>query len=440
MKMRILFVVLALLIAGTTQLDAQVQMTTKRYRTATTYNGTKIDLFMDIYWDPSVFSVTGCSSTDSFHEVAMFMHGGYFLVGNKREFGSLCYELASRGFVAATISYRLGGYSGGVCTPDNSANLMRTVYRAGQDAHAAMNWLKNNIQSFVPSTKVDNIYFGGYSAGAMTALSSAFLDQSEVDNDYPFLTAELGPIAEKGVDRIYPSIAISIGGGINGNLDYVINNSRKTYVLAFAGSNDGVVPYYSGSYAGCQFSPTIYGAGGFASRLDREGYCYRTITQMGAGHDAFTSSSVRPYVLSEIVAYTKAVRKSLWGQYGCTGSIDLPYSSAYVYETAAECKNHFGKMSVQEDDISVKEESGSISYAVLNLNTQRQPVLSLNLSGRTDVKIQMYTINGTLVSTIANANLGSGNYEYAVPDVTPGVYMLRISGGDYLGCEKVVVP
>jgi hypothetical protein len=440
MKTRTLFAVLVLLITGMMQLDAQVQMVTKRYRTATTYNGTSIDLYMDIYWDPNVFSVTGCSATDSFHEVAVFMHGGYFLVGNRREFGPLCQELASRGFVAATISYRLGGYNGGACSPDNSANLMRAVYRAGQDAHAASNWLKNNIQSIVSSTKVDNIYFGGYSAGAMTALSSAFLDQSEIDNDYPFLSAELGPIVEKGVDRIYPSIVISIGGGISGSLDYVTNNSRKTYVLAFAGSNDGVVPYNSGSYQGCQYSPTIYGAGGFASRLDREGYCYRTITLMGGGHSAFTSSVERPYVLSEILAYTKAVRKSLWGQYGCTGIIDLPYSSAYVYQTAAECKNHFGKMSVQEDNVNTKEETGSISYAILNQNTQRQPVLSVSLSGNADVKIQMYTLNGILVTTIANANLGSGSYEYNLPDVNPGVYMLRISGGEYLGYEKVVIP
>jgi poly(3-hydroxybutyrate) depolymerase len=439
MVIRLLYVALILAVVGVTQLSAQVQKVTKYYRTAVNHDGTSVDLFMDIYWDESVFSTERCSNSEPFHEVIMFMHGGFFLGGDRKEFSRHCISLAEQGFVAATIDYRVGGYNSQICTQDNSESTIRAVYRAMQDAHSAMSYLKMNLRRIVQGrTNTDKMYVGGYSAGAITALNLAFLDQQEVDGDYPYLTRSLGPIVESGINRIYPSIVVSIGGAICGDLSYIRNNSRSTFVLAFAGSNDDIVPYQSGNFQNCATNPAMYGAGGFANHLEGAFYCFRTITQPGGGHGSFAGDASRPYVVSEIKAFVSALRRSLWG---CEATVRFPFSSNYIYRTGSECFNsYYGKIAINTDDYEpIIETTGSISYSILNQNMEKQPTLSLNLSGRTDVSVKMYTLDGSLVKTIAECSLGSGNYEYAIPNVASGVYMIRICGGEYIRCEKLII-
>lgn len=438
MVTRLLYVAFVFVIIATSQLYSQVQKITKHYRTAVSYNGTPVDLYMDIFWDENVFSAERCVG-ESYHEVIMFAHGGFFLGGDRREYQQHCITLAERGFVAVTIDYRLGGYDLNVCTQNNSENSTRAVYRALQDAHSAMVYLQRNLSRIVRGlTRTDKMYVGGYSAGAITSLNLAFLDQNEVDNDYPYLKRELGTIVEAGYQRIYPSIVVSTGGAINGNLDYIGNNSRSTFVLAFAGTADNVVPFDTGNFLNCSLNPVLYGTKAFTNYLDQTGFCSRSVVLPGGGHGSFMNSGSFSYVISEIQSFVNALRKSIWG---CQGTVRFPISPNYIYLTGRECANYYGKIAVDNDDYSPKIESvGTISYTILNQNMESQPTLSLSLSGRTDVSVKMYSLDGSLVRTLAEGSLGSGNHEYVIPDLVSGMYMIRISGGEYIKYEKLIVP
>ena len=84
------------------------------------------------------------------------MFGGGFVAGNKNQMRGDCMELAKKGFVCASINYRLGDVAGG-----------RGIYRAQQDAHAAMRWLVANADTYGIDTNW--LFAGGISAGAITA-------------------------------------------------------------------------------------------------------------------------------------------------------------------------------------------------------------------------------------------------------------------------------
>ncbi|NJK82620.1 MAG: carboxylesterase family protein [Saprospiraceae bacterium] len=72
------------------------------YGNAKDYQGNPQDLLIDI-WYPS-----GANETFSKRPFILLIHGGGFISGNKDAMGVECRSFAQRGYVAATMSYRLG--------------------------------------------------------------------------------------------------------------------------------------------------------------------------------------------------------------------------------------------------------------------------------------------------------------------------------------------
>jgi acetyl esterase/lipase len=75
---------------------------------------------------------------------------------------------AERGYVVASINYRLGFFP-------LAPSVDRAGYRALQDAHAAVCYLIANADEFGIDTS--NIFAAGTSAGAITALNLAFMEE-----------------------------------------------------------------------------------------------------------------------------------------------------------------------------------------------------------------------------------------------------------------------
>ena len=115
-------------------------------------------------------------NSDVNRPVLMMIHGGGFSGGNKESFTATCKNMAKKGFVTATISYRLGYYR--PLIPNNYPYVLdaheyrRAVYRAMQDGFGAMRFLKG--RNALDSSDKDNFYIGGGSAGAITAMQMAF--------------------------------------------------------------------------------------------------------------------------------------------------------------------------------------------------------------------------------------------------------------------------
>lgn len=152
------------------------------YGEATDYAGLAQSLQMDIYKPVCDFNPS--------RPLFVLVHGGAFLEGNKNagDIVALCRALASRGAVAASISYRLGMHAkGGNFDPGffciqskclyalDSTEFIRAAYRGVQDARGAIRFLKG--RHALDSTDVANVFIGGSSAGGFVALYAGFLDQ-----------------------------------------------------------------------------------------------------------------------------------------------------------------------------------------------------------------------------------------------------------------------
>lgn len=108
--------------------------------------------------------------TQSRRPLLLLIHGGAFYNGDKQDLGypEMGRYFAERGYVVASINYRLGFKP---LAPD----VDRAGYRAVQDAHAAVCYLIANADEFGIDTT--RIFAAGTSAGAITALNLAFMQE-----------------------------------------------------------------------------------------------------------------------------------------------------------------------------------------------------------------------------------------------------------------------
>ena len=129
------------------------------------WNTIDIDLEMDIY-EPE-------GDTISNRPVVIFVHTGAFFSGNNEldDVTSLSIAAAKRGYVAVSISYRLGlnilsSYSG-----------ERAVFRGLQDGSAAIRFLKEYYEDY--QIDPENIFMWGTSAGGFISLHLAYCQDDE---------------------------------------------------------------------------------------------------------------------------------------------------------------------------------------------------------------------------------------------------------------------
>lgn len=138
------------------------------YGSAVQYNGSTVELAMNIY------KPVGDGQTE--RPLAVVVHGGGFYEGSRNEMNDLCHGLASSGWAAATISYRLGFYGNGIVGPPyayDPAEIHRAIYRAMQDTKGAVRFLKGRHEQ--DSTSTTNVFLVGFSAGAITALQAGYM-------------------------------------------------------------------------------------------------------------------------------------------------------------------------------------------------------------------------------------------------------------------------
>ena len=138
-----------------------------QYGQNTTMNNVQQDLFMDVY-EPA-------GDTATKRPLILYIHGGGFYQGSRQEGIGLCMLFAYKGFVTATIDYRL------IDVPlTDSLVVAEGMIQAISDAKAAIRYFVedaagNNL------LKVDTnlIFVAGGSAGGITANQIAYLDAGD---------------------------------------------------------------------------------------------------------------------------------------------------------------------------------------------------------------------------------------------------------------------
>ena len=259
-------------------------------------SGANQDLFMDI--------VEPKGDTLKKRPVIIFAFGGGFIGGERSSMNLFCQSFAKKGYVCATIDYRIINLLELGRLPD-SLDIAKIGTQAMQDMKAAIRFFRKDAAT-VNKYKIDpdNIIAGGVSAGAISAMLVGHLDSADVIADF------------------YRNAVIAQGGyeGNSGNPNYdssvkaVINMSGGLYrkeiidrndppFINYHGTVDDVVPY--------GFGKNVYG---FFN--DGSGTCFgqaRSVgvpsvlyTVRGGGHENIYPVTTQTY-LADFIKFSTAL-------------------------------------------------------------------------------------------------------------------------------------
>lgn len=255
--------------------STDIQITTAvHYATSMRWPGTQMDsLRMDIYRpNPNIDPLEK-------RPLIVMTHGGSFAAGTRDAMAYECMEMARRGFVTATITYRLGwncSFSSDPCIVCQSEAWRAKVatYRAVQDNRAAIRHLVHNAAQYGIDTAF--VFLQGESAGSITSLNSAFWDQAEANAWCANCVDNVGELDTAGNNL--PN-NYTIKGVINhcGAISHVdVLDGHQIPVINFHNDPDCVVPYGAGQVMNCLGCAAFYwvsGSNSIQARLNQNGVC-----------------------------------------------------------------------------------------------------------------------------------------------------------------------
>ncbi|OAV43714.1 carboxylesterase family protein [Lewinella sp. 4G2] len=198
------------------------------YATAENRDGDQQDLFLDLYFpDPTV-------DTASTRPLVLLIHGGGFRDGDRQNLAFECEEFARRGFVAATIDYRTG------FNRQNPLDYLRAIYRAEQDALAALRYLGSRTDAY--GIDPDWAFIGGVSAGSISALNAVYVDETDWNAIVPGITLRLGPLKSTGNSLPERLQLRGVFNNWGSTLPTAITTDELLPTIAFHGAADETVP------------------------------------------------------------------------------------------------------------------------------------------------------------------------------------------------------
>ena len=180
--------------------------------------------------------------------LVLMIHGGSFQIGNKQWVSESCNRLAEKGFIAATIDYRLGWNTLNCNGKTNT--LAEAIYRGMQDANAALRFLVAHADKYGVDTNW--IFVAGESAGAIIALNSSYISENRIHSVFPFLVQKPGGLHNSGNNytETYSLKGIcNKWGAITGT--NLISENFCLPVISFHGSIDPLVPAEYGNLLDC---------------------------------------------------------------------------------------------------------------------------------------------------------------------------------------------
>jgi hypothetical protein len=431
----------------------------------------KVTLKMDIY-RPSGDTLTK-------RPVIIFAFGGAFINGKKSNKGmvKLCEEFARRGFVTASIEYRLG-----MNITDQELSR-RAVYRALQDGRSAVRFFRKNAATY--GIDPDQVYISGQSSGAILSLHSVYLDK---ESDRPVSTRDyfgrpdLGGIESIGDNKTYNNGSVVNGkangvmafAGALGEIDY-IENANDVKAIYFHSTDDNIILYDSGEpfknfnwIPGFNL-PTLYGSKPLSIRSSNVNLTNVLHTYSNRGHAVhLDGNSIYPDITPKGSQYfydnfLKPNNVTISGNnLGCSNCIEtysVPNNSFYydwevIGGSIINQSPYSNNVTIQWNSTSTKQITvtnysrqlarGNVTSLVINnqLKNFVQPVVTispnpfkenlnieLNEAFNGEIRIAIFNINGeevlnthstknnpTIIESINTSNLIAGYYFIKIID------------------------
>jgi len=246
-------------------------------------NGDTVDLFLDVYQP--------MGDTLAKRPLIIFAFGGSFTFGSRLspDIVTLCNEFTARGYVCASIDYRLGFENGN----DSDTNQLKAVFRGVQDMRAALRFFYKDA-STVNEYRIDTnqIFIGGTSAGAFISLNHGYFKFNVSSRPVP-------PWAADAIASIGGVDGYSGNDGYSSNVKGIINlcgaiadtfwiQQTDPIIVSVHGTADSLVPFmYDSVRAAQSVEAMFFGSGDIHNRADHVGLTNHLKIFYGAEHAPF---------------------------------------------------------------------------------------------------------------------------------------------------------
>lgn len=414
--------------------------------------------------------------------------GGSFISGDRNQLTVVAEELAKKGYVVASIDYRLAlsDFSNLFAIAGNPEFAKDVVVKSIADMRAAIRYLKHHARTY--KIDKDKIILGGVSAGAIVALQAAY---TNTVNDDPGLTAAYNDNGglEGDTDLSAPNSLLGVENsqGILGVLNVsgaVLNLNIITaggpYVFSMHGDTDTTVPYGEGNIYGL----TIYGSSKIKEKADAVNIENGLYTVAGGNHEStmedphlsiglgqallfFAPKVCTPSTLPvKVLSFSGSIDKS-----NCNATIrwvvaqedNLSYTLQHAvngadfkdvaninangndtyYQTLALAEGHnYYRLKINyanstEHFKEVIELSGKCGLNTLNLYPNpaiNYVYITDNLIGKKTISVKMIDGREVLntVSTDNNTRIDTGN-------LTSGIYFVTVTANGKTEFKKLVI-
>ena len=266
-----------------------------RYGDNISQGGAAIGLSLDFY-EPA-------NDTQINRPLIVLAHGGSFMSGDKSDLLTTASFLAKAGYVVAAINYRL------LDITQNELTYKKAVINAVADMKAAVRFF-NKDASTTNTYTIDpnNIFIGGYSAGAITALHYAYVNtNTEVTSiggssflDYVNDKGGLeGNSGNTGFSSTVKGVVNISGALFNKNMMHL----NEPVLYSIHGTQDLVVPYLNGTIDTTGILAD--GSGVLHPYADSLGLINKLKPINGGQHDAFLTCNsceveIRTFLFSQL--------------------------------------------------------------------------------------------------------------------------------------------
>lgn len=380
----------------------------------TTYTGANQSLKLDFY-EPT-------GDTETNRPLIILAHGGSFIAGTSQDMDvvSLCNSFAKKGYACASINYRLGFF------PFDSANAVRAVARAVQDMKASIRFFYKDSKDGINAYKIDtnNIFIGGSSAGAITALHTAYLDRSCELNAYltPATLATMGGIEGNSGNPCYSS---KVNGVINlcGALAiYGWLEPGDLPLCSMHGTADATVKYNRG--VANPGVPLIYldGSRMVHERAEAIGVESSFYTWNGAPHVPYAGTS--PTALAYMDTTVNFIRDYLVGRLGCTETTLQPANSPAQTATLYPYTTCTGNVQADFCAMASVDEIGKelVHDVYPNPSDNFMQIVFADVSE--SHLVELMDLSGRKVRSV---NTAESAYKLEKAELNAGTYILRVS-------------
>lgn len=381
------------------------------YGSAKTYTNTTQSLKMDVL-QPHADSL-------QVRPLIIWVHGGSFVGGSKTNEAPITRDFAQKGYVTANINYRLGFF------PVDSINAFKAAIRATQDLRAAIRFFYKDARTTnIYKIDTNNIFIGGSSAGAITALHVAYLKQACTIE--PFVGGATVLTALGGIEGIsgnpgYPTKVKGVLNMCGALVRYNFIQANDVPLCSMHGNVDGTVKY--GRDAVNPGVKLLYldGSRMIKEHTDAIGHDHDMYTWYGADHVPYSNGG----------AYFDTTMNFM------TGFLLKHLGTAPVAITLVPDTNKY----VGYQTLYTITACGANALATINESTlavypnPATTAVTIALAGNEIInEVVLYTITGTVIKTQkVNAPKATINRD----NLAAGTYIIKIIKGNDVITKKI---